>query len=314
MRRYYLCRANEGDGIAISVVYPDIDVQPWGISGWKYLAGVKDTHYLCAEKKTEAGHISATAGQIEKIWFATELFEPVVSLGNCGDVSHGHSGAEALPRRLCLNQTHIKLTRRFSTFDLGSRSKSYRIVQSEPDLAAGKDAKASGARDMTRLCAVFPTAVIGISFSLRPDNTPVIHTPGRQWERKNACALCEFGDTKEFLYLYITIEGSASRQSTFNIIYRAWNDALWRCCARKRCMNNLHLRPDERHPGTLWKCSRRWRPEPPALNYRPKEAMLNGLKFLSKRQLRHMTYLFSVRVACTVGWLLSTETRRIFWI
>lgn len=37
------------------------------------------------------------------------------------------------------------------------------------------------------------------------------------------------------------------------------------------------------------------------LNYRPKEAMLNGLKFLSKRQLRHMTYLFSVRVACTVG-------------
>jgi len=42
--------------------------------------------------------------------------------------------------------------------------------------------------------------------------------------------------------------------------------------------------------------------------------MLNGLKFLSKRQLRHMTYLFSVRVACTVGRLLSTETRRIFWI
>jgi hypothetical protein len=26
-----------------------------------------------------------------------ELFEPVVSLGNCGDVSHDHSGAEALP-------------------------------------------------------------------------------------------------------------------------------------------------------------------------------------------------------------------------
>ena len=27
---------------------------------------VKDTHYLCAEKKTKAGQISATAGQIEK--------------------------------------------------------------------------------------------------------------------------------------------------------------------------------------------------------------------------------------------------------
>ena len=24
---------------------------------------------------------------------------------------------------------------------------------------------------------------------------------------KNACGLCEFGDTKKFLYLYVTIEG-----------------------------------------------------------------------------------------------------------
>lgn len=117
---------------------------------------------------------------------------------------------------------------------------------------------------------------------------------------------------EEFFVSLCNDWGQAPRQSSFNNIYRAWNDALWRCCSRKSCMNNLHLRPDERHPGTLWKCSRRWRPEPLALNYRPKEAMLNGLKFLSKRQLRHMTYLFSVRVACTWGWLLSTETRRIF--
>ena len=116
-------------GIAISVIYFDIDVQPWGISGWKYLAGVKDTHYLCVEKKTEAGHISATAGQIKKNWFATELFEPVVSLGNCGDISHDHSGAEALPWRLCLTQNHIKLTMGdFQHLASATRSNSYRTV------------------------------------------------------------------------------------------------------------------------------------------------------------------------------------------
>jgi hypothetical protein len=45
-----------------------------------------------------------------------------------------------------------------------------------PNFAAGKDAKASGVRDMTRLCAEIPTAIIDIPFSLRSDNTPVIHT------------------------------------------------------------------------------------------------------------------------------------------
>lgn len=138
-----------------------------------------------------------------------------MSLGNCDDVSHDQSGAEALLGRLCLNQTHMKLTRRFSTFDLGSRSKSYRTVLKYADPCSRK--KASGARDMTRHCAIVPTAVTGISFSLPPDNTSVIHTPDRRRDKKNACELCEFGDTKKFLYLYVTIEGKlpVKARSTF---------------------------------------------------------------------------------------------------
>ena len=42
-----MLRYNSMGGIALSVVYADIHVQPCAISGGKYLAGVKNTFYIC---------------------------------------------------------------------------------------------------------------------------------------------------------------------------------------------------------------------------------------------------------------------------